>query len=162
MLVRGSGPHIEKLEDELQIARDRIKELEAVLGIGDDLMPLRLLGLTPHEAKLVNVIRRRNVATRTQAMIAMYGGDDDRRLDVLPKVIDVVACNARSKLGRFGVSFGTLRGMDDDGGYHMPGPDKARLARLLASGTRLVTRGRADRKHYKQVNRGVGSAAMHG
>ena len=154
MLVRDSGPHIariERLEDELQIARDRIKELERALGIGDDLMPLRMLGLSPFEARLVNVIRKRDTVTRTQALIAIYDGDDDRRLDVLPKVLDVFTSNARRALGRFGVSFETLNGAGDNGGYYMPGPDKARLTRLIATGARSVVRGRSDRAHYRKI-----------
>jgi hypothetical protein len=130
------GPYIEKLEDELEIARDRVKELEQALGIGDDLMPLRHLGLSPQQARLVNAIHKRSVVTKAQAMMAIYAADDDRRFDVLPKILDTIVCNARHRLRRFGVSFETINGREDEGGYRMTDRDKSRLDGLLASGVR--------------------------
>ncbi len=134
-----SGPFIQKierLEDELELARDRARELEVALGIGDDLMPLRMLGLSPQQARLVNAMHKRRVLTRTQALMAIYASDDDRRFDVLPKILDVIASHSRRKLRRCGIEFETLRGAGDDGGFYMPGPDKSRLAKLLATGAR--------------------------
>lgn len=139
-----SGPHIvghlrgrvESLTNALERAQDRINELERAIGIGDDLMPLRMLGLSPQQARLVNAMRKRGVLTRTQALMAVYDENDDRRFDVLPKILDVIVSNTRKTLARFGISFETMRGLDNDGGYYMRGPDKSRLAKLLATGAR--------------------------
>jgi hypothetical protein len=158
-----SGPFIQKierLEDELELARDRVRELEKALGIGDDIMPLRLLGLSAQEAVVVNLLTRRDVVTRDQILIAMYSEDEERRFDVQPKIVDVVCSKARQKLRPLGVSFGSIfkagGGRDEGGAYRMPGPDKARLAKLVASNARCFVAGssikRKSRRHIRADN----------
>jgi hypothetical protein len=160
MLVRDSGPHIvriERLEDELQTARDRIKELEAALGLHDDIQPLIRLGLSKSEARVVSLLSKRQHVTREQALLAIYAEDPERRYDVQDQVVDVFICNARRKLRRLGVEFGSPALWSARGGYVMPGDSKSRLAKLIASGARLVTRGRPDRKHYKTARLTINS-----
>lgn len=174
MLVQQSGPHVVKhlqsrvdsLKAALDAAQDRINELERALGIGDDLTPLRLLGLGPQEAAVVNLLMKRSLVTRHQLLVAIYADNEDRRFDVMQTpLVGAVAGRARMKLNRLGVTFASLykQGQRSEaGGYRMSGADKARLAKLIASGARLVTRGRPDRKHYKRATRGAESRAMHG
>jgi hypothetical protein len=171
MIAPNSGPHIVKhlqsrvdsLKAALDAAQDRISELERAFGSEADLMPLIALGLSPSQARIVHLIRTRDIVTSTQVMFAIYADDPDHmnEIDSYPTMKTFIS-HARAKLGRLGLSIETVGWGKGASGYRMSGPDKARLAKLIASGARLVTRGRPDRKYYKQVNRGVGSAAMNG
>jgi len=135
-----SGPFIvkiERLEDELEVARERIRELEAALGADDLLLPLRMLGLSQAESRIVNLLRKRDYATKEQLSLAVYIDDPERRFDVQPKCLDVMVHTTREKLAGWGVTFTTLaRGQNP--GYRMAGPDKGRLARLIATGARRI------------------------
>jgi DNA-binding response OmpR family regulator len=134
-----SGPFIkkiERLEDDLEIARDRVKELEQALGIGDDIMPLRLLGLTPMQARLVNLLWKRDTVTRDQILIVLYQDDYERRFDVQSRIVDVICCQARKRLRKHGITLGSLfkPGMrSDGGGYRMPPESKEKLTAVLGA-----------------------------
>lgn len=122
--------------DTLQLARDRIRELETALGLGDDLAPLRLLGLTIQQARVVNLLLRREIVTKLQVLAALYVDDPDRRYDVQDKIADVVMSKARHNLARLGVTFGSAgHGL----GFRMLSPDKSRLRRLIESKARFMT-----------------------
>jgi hypothetical protein len=171
MLVQQSGPHVVKhlqsrvdsLKAALDAAQARVADLERAFGSDAELIPLIKLGLSPSEARIVHLIRSRDHATAQQAMFAIYADNPDQMNEVdAYNNMKVFVSTARNKLSRFGISIDTLGWGAAATGYWMSGPDKARLTKLIASGARLVTRGRPDRKHYKQVSRGVGSAAMHG
>jgi hypothetical protein len=146
MKPRGMGreahleQRIESLKTALDLAQQRIDELECALGRDDDLTPLRLLGLTTQEARLVNLLRQRELVTKEQAMQAIYVDDPDRRFDVSYKIGDVVAFNARKKLARYGVTFGHLGHGKARIGIAMSGPDKSNLDRLIASRFRISGR----------------------
>lgn len=154
--VQGSGPHIvehlrgrvESLTNALERAQERIEELERAFGSDADLMPLVALGLAPTAARIVHFLRSRDAVTPAQLLFAMYANDPDQMNEVDAKNVHVQVCLARKALAKLGVSFDSIgRGE----GYRMSGPDKARLARLIASGARLVTRGRPDRRHYRRA-----------
>ena len=130
---------IESLKTALDLAQQRIDELERTLGRDDDLMPLRLLGLSQQEARLVNLLRSRELVTRDQALQAIYIDDPDRRFDVQGKIVDVIVTRARKKLTRLGVVFGGLGQGKAQIGIAMPNPDKARLERLIASKARVLS-----------------------
>lgn len=147
-MTLNSGPHIiglnrriEELEDELQLARDRVKELEAALGIGDDLAPIRRMGFSPQEAAVVNVLVKRDTVNREAVMQAIYGADPERRYDVQDKLADVHLSRVRVKLGRMGVDLVSLGWLL---GWRLTPPGKARFARLLASGAALSIGGPSD------------------
>jgi hypothetical protein len=171
MLVQQSGPHVVKhlqsrvdsLKAALDAAQDRINELERVFGSEAELMPLMALGLSPSQARIVHLIRTRDVVTSKQVMLAIYADDPDRmsEVDAYPTMKTFVS-HTRAKLKSMGLAIETVGWGEGASGYRMSGPDKARLTQLIASGARLVTRGRPDRKHYKQVSRGGESRAMHG
>lgn len=160
MLIQGSGPHIvehlrgrvESLTNALERAQERIDALERVFGAADDLLPLVALGLTPTQARIVHVLRTRDLVPREQLLFAMYAHDPDQINEVdSPTTAHTQVHFARRALARFGVAFQTIGRGQASEGYRMSGPDKARLARLIASGARLVTRGRADRKYYRRA-----------
>jgi hypothetical protein len=171
MLVQNSGPHVvqhlqsrvDSLKAALDAAQDRINELERVFGGDDDLMPLVRLGLTKSEARIVHLVRSRECVTGEQIEMAMYADNPDHAHDVDGRNVMKVHCTrARQALAKFGVTFQSVGYGSGSSGYRMTAADKARLAKLIASGARLVTRGRPDRKHYKRVSRGEESRAMHG
>jgi hypothetical protein len=144
------------LEDELLIARDRIKELESALGIGDDLMPYRLMGFSPHEAAIVRTLMTRPVMTKEQALLAMYAEDPERRFDVQVKIVDTVICYARRKLRKLGISVETLGpGL----GYRMSALDKARAQALLAVQVDLLACSGDEQR--LRVNRVVAAERRH-
>lgn len=160
MIVRDSGPHIvehlrgrvESLTNALERAQDRINDLERAFGSEDDLLPLQALGLTPSQARIVHFMRGKDLVTARQLQFAMYVDQPDK-----PNEVDAAANvkaqlhGARKTLKRFGILIDTIGRCRGAEGYRMSGPDKARLARLIASGARLVTRGRPDRKHYRRA-----------
>jgi hypothetical protein len=167
MLVINPGPHIVEnlqkrvasLTEALDRAQARIDELERVFGSEDDLTPIAMLGFSPAESRIIHVLRNRDYATRQQIRHAIYADNPDVGLDVDPKTLDTQICVTRKKLARLGLAIELVR---HSAGYRMSGPNKARLAKLLASGARLVVRGRPDRKYYKQATARGESRAMNG
>ena len=153
-----SGPHIKPsreqfLEDRvrqlkvaLDLAQQRITDLEKTLGIGDDITPLMVLGLTKKEAIAVNLLSRREVVTRTQVMTALYAEDDPgKQFEVQEKMADVIVSKARTKLKRVGV---VIAPAGYSLGWRMLGPDKARLARLVASKAAMLSGRSTDQRQY--------------
>lgn len=159
MLVANSGPHVVEhlqkrvasLSEALDAAQARIDELERAFGSDAEIMPLVALGLTRSEARIVWLIYRRDIATTRQLMHAVYVDSPDRMHEIEPNTIKTFVCFARKKLRRLGLTVDTVGYGDEASGYRMPGADKARLSKLIASGAHLVTRGRPDRKYYKRT-----------
>lgn len=145
VLLPNSGPHIvehlrgrvESLTNALERAQDRIGELERAFGSDADLMPLMRLGLTPSEARVVHLVRTRELATGGQIKFAIYADDPDRMTEVNADCnLKVFVHKARKKLRRLGLSIETVGRGEGASGYRMPGPDKQRLAKLIATGAR--------------------------
>jgi hypothetical protein len=144
--VRGLaiGPHIvpareqyleqrvRELKDSLDLAQQRIDELERALGLGDDITPLRLLGLTPSEARFVNLLYRNGFVTKAMAKQAVYVDEPDRAFEVQDKIIDVIACRCRQKFAAFGIAINGRVGRGNCGHVMLPA-DQARLRDLLAA-----------------------------
>ena len=62
---------------ELQRLRDRVEELELILGMGEDDISLirQITGLTPTQATLVSILYRRRVTLTKETLYqAIYGG----------------------------------------------------------------------------------------
>jgi hypothetical protein len=151
-IVANLRGRVESLSSALDRAQERIDELEKVFGSDAELLPLIQLGLTPGEARLVHLIRSRDVVTRAQLQHAAYADDPDHMDEIdADNTVKVRLSCARRKLRKFGITFASVGYGCSSTGHRMSGPDKARLAKLIASGARLVTRGRPDRKHYRQA-----------
>jgi two-component system cell cycle response regulator CtrA len=121
---------LEALEAENQRLRDRVTQLEEVVGFSIDL-PI-FLGLTTHEARLFGALLKRPVWTKEQLLFALYSGrHDDEQPEI--KIIDVYVCKARKKLARWGIEIETLWGQ----GYRLA-PDM-RTKALALIGERAAT-----------------------
>lgn len=144
-----SGPHIvnhlrgrvSSLTEALQRAHDRITELERAFGSDAELLPLQAMGLTPSQARLVHCLRSRDMVTARQLQFAMYADNPDKMGEVDSSTnVKVHLCQARKTLKRFGVSITTIGRCNGTEGYRMTGPDKSRLAKLLATKARSGVR----------------------
>lgn len=114
------------LQDELAEARERVRLLETELG-ADELVPISL-PLTPMQRRLLGVILKRPLATKSNLMVAVLGsrlsGDDTPD----PKIVDVQVCHLRRKLGPLGISIETKWGE----GYWMTAEAKALVHAMAA------------------------------
>ena len=139
------GPHIvnhlkeriDSLKTALELAQQRIDELEECLGASDDLRPLQELGLSPQEARVVNLLMRRDRVTGAQLREAIYVDDPERKYDVVPNTAHVVLSKARKKLAGFGVQI--ERGRPGRGGSDvcMLPNHKTALHKLLTGGIQI-------------------------
>lgn len=124
--------YVEMLEDENEVLRERILQLEQALGYRL-VVPL-LFGLTDHESRLLGALLTRDIMSRAQLLTALYGHkpvDDEPEL----KIIDVYTCKARAKLKPFGVEISSKWGV----GYYMTKEAKAKVQEYLAAETGRAT-----------------------
>lgn len=116
--------YIAALEDENETLRERVRQLETLLG-SRQTIPL-IFGLTAHEERLIGMLLVREHMSRTQLLESMYGhlpaGDEPG-----PKIIDVWVCKMRQKLKPFGIKVQTKWGS----GYYLDKEGKARLQKYL-------------------------------
>jgi hypothetical protein len=116
---------------ETDALRDRVAELEALLGVGnDDVSPLlTVLDATPQQWEMVGLMLKRAVATRTALFIALFGARPEcDHPDV--KLIDVQMVKVRNAPEKIGVEVRTEWG---SGGWNIPVADKAKLRRLMTA-----------------------------
>jgi hypothetical protein len=114
--------------DELQRLRDRIDELEQVLGV-DRTLTNRLrgaLGISRDQARMLGVLIGRNVVTHEAMYTVMYGARPECDQPSL-KIMDVQLCKLRGRLKPHGITFRTLWGE----GWQMPMEEKAKVRALL-------------------------------
>lgn len=100
MIVRNSGPHIEKQ------LRERIEELEAELAeLKASLCELagredwHRQGMTPQEVTVFSVLQKRKISTTRQLLFALYPNDPDRRAEADLNIVRVLVSNIRRKTG---------------------------------------------------------------
>jgi two-component system cell cycle response regulator CtrA len=129
--------------NELQRLRDRVEELEELLGIvsKDVVDPLSSLGLASTETRILNCLNDWNVVRRKNLWILLYSG---RREDEQPdmKVLDVYVSKLRKRMSPFGIEVATLRagwgtGNDTDGGWFMTQQNKEKLRALVLGGNKI-------------------------
>ncbi len=96
-------PRAIDIECEVQTLRDRIEELESLIGITQKLPEL---GLSRTEMKILGVIVSRKIASQETIHGAVYGGASERQV----KTIDVHVCNIRRKLAPMGYEIKTSWG----------------------------------------------------
>lgn len=119
---------LEVVEEENALLRERVAELERVLGITLD-APLEW-GLTGQESRVMGALIARPLVTKDVAMAALYR--DFGRDEPEPKIIDVFICKIRKKVRPFGIEIETVWGQ----GYRIPADQRA----ALASGAVAVAR----------------------
>ena len=115
---------------EIERLRDRIEELEQVLGVGsDDVARYRnALGITIEQAKILGLLMRRaGTVTRASIFTVLFGARPDCDQPTDDKVIDVHVCKLRKPLRRLGVEIRPDWGF----GYFITRNEKAALRAYL-------------------------------
>jgi two-component system cell cycle response regulator CtrA len=97
---------LEGLEAENGRLRDRVMELEDVLGFSIE-MPI-YLGLSSAEARVFGALMKRPTWTKDQLMAALYSHRPEDPPEM--KIVDVFICKLRKKLKPIGVEIETLWG----------------------------------------------------
>lgn len=118
----------EAMANELQAARDRIAELEKLMG-SDVTAGLIGLGMTRLQSRLlVALLKRPGVTSREQLLEFAYS---DRWASERPelKIIDIHLHHARKKLREHGIEITTHWGS----GFSLNQPNKEKLRKLLTS-----------------------------
>lgn len=107
------------LERENEELRERVRELEDVLGMSIE-VPIEW-GLTASEARLIGMLLKREIVTKAGAHACLYEARLEGAVD--PKIIDVFICKARKKLKAFGIEIRTVWGK----GYLIDPETRARI-----------------------------------
>lgn len=113
---------------EVQRLRDRVAELEELIGVSGNLVHRMQdhLRLTPIEAQVLGYLMRRSTAGREAMYLAIYGGLPERSQPDI-KGLDVHVCRVRAVLKDHDVNVQTLWGV----GWFMDRADKAKLKQML-------------------------------
>lgn len=116
--------YVETLENENWMLREKVAELEGILGMRVE-VPL-MIGLSASEAKIIGILTKREMVTKAQMLQMLYisrsGGEE-----VEAKIVDVFVCKARAKLNKFDITIETVWGR----GYRLNPENKAKIAALL-------------------------------
>lgn len=115
--------YVVTLEAENDALRERVRQLERLLGLGFDAPPQ--FGLTAREAAVFSVLLAREMATKDHLMAALYRdvGQDEPEI----KIVDVFVCKLRAKLKRWSISIETHWGR----GWYMTPAAKARARAVI-------------------------------
>lgn len=115
---------------ETEQLRNRVIELEALLGVGNDDVSqlLRVLDATPQQAEIVGFMLRRAVATRDALLTILFGNRPECDHPE-PKLIDVQMVKVKRALDKVGIKVQTEWGY---GGWALARADKAKLKAMMA------------------------------
>lgn len=131
---------------EVQRLRDRVEELERVLGVDESLTSrLRtVFGLEPGQSEVLGMLMKRNFVTHDSLYTVLYGGRPECDWPE-EKIMDVQICKLRRKLKKHGVEVKTRWGE----GWWMPAAEKSkvRAALDLPAADHLASAALADRRH---------------
>lgn len=99
---------VETLKKENEQLRERVAFLEASL-VYEKPLPLEWQ-LTNSEAKLVGALLVRPILNKEQLHAVLYAGKTNSDANTELKIVDVLICKARKKLGVFGINIETAWG----------------------------------------------------
>lgn len=108
--------------DVVQALRDRVEELEELLGLRQPAPSSAMPHLTPCEFQLLGVLYRGGLITKEFAHRAIWGDKPEGDWPDL-KIIDVFICKLRKKFSPLGVVIHTQWGV----GYYLTAENKALL-----------------------------------
>ena len=118
---------------ELERLRDRVDELEELLGVRGTI-PRKMFRSCPLAAEqLIGMLLARPSITREAAYTALYGGRPEAD-QPMEKIIGTRMCQARKALTPHGIAVKTVWGS----GYYMTGENKAKLRALLDEEKRIA------------------------
>ena len=115
---------------ETEQLRNRLEELQGLLGVGNDDVSrlLTVLDATPQQCEMIGFMLRRAVATRTALHTVLFGARPECDQPEM-KLIDVQMVKVRAALKRLGIDVRTEWG---SGGWAIASADKMKLRRLMA------------------------------
>jgi|GEM_PF-2448763 len=116
------------LDDTVRL-QDRVQELEALLGVGDDDVSrlLTVLDATPQQCEMVGFMLKRAVAGREAMFTVLFGARPECDKPEI-KLIDVQMVKVRAALQKVGIEVRTEWG---SGGWSLTRADKARLRAMM-------------------------------
>lgn len=123
---RGNGKSRSYHDDELAALRDRVEELEALLGL--QTFHATSLKLRPSEEALLSLLLKGALVVPSRALIVIYGGLPEADQPDL-KIIDVWLCKLRRKLRPFGITIKNDWGR----GYYMDAANRTLTLSVLES-----------------------------
>ncbi|UGA46651.1 hypothetical protein HU230_0011665 [Bradyrhizobium quebecense] len=112
-----------------QQLQDRVQELEALLGVGNDDVSrlLTVLDATPQQCEMVGFMLKRAVAGREAMFTVLFGARPECDKPEM-KLIDVQMVKVRAALEKVGIVVHTEWGA---GGWSLARADKARLRAMM-------------------------------
>jgi len=124
--------------DELQRLRDRVEELERLVGLDRDLaMRIRhAWRVTPEESRVLAILVKRAFATHDTIYTILYGARPECDQPEM-KIVDVMICKVRKSLRQNGIRARIRTKWGD--GYYMTRADKGDLMAALEEAERLPT-----------------------
>ena len=113
---------------EVQRLRDRVEELERILGIDQEMVNRIRVGIsvTPDQAKMLGLLITRTIVTH-DAMFTAVHGDKPECDQPTPKVMEVQLSQLRRRLKPYGVAVVNAW----KSGWFLTATDKARVRQLL-------------------------------
>lgn len=112
---------------ELQALRDRIVELEELIGAKPPTRPLRALHLRPAEEIVCQLLVKQPILTHEFYMISAHGARPECDQPET-RILEQYICFLRKKLKPFDIAIKTKWGA----GFYLSAENKAKLAALLA------------------------------
>ena len=114
---------------ELQRLRDRVAELEDMLGIGPSVADtLRIkLGITGRQSKILGALLKREMLSRESAYFALYGDLPESEQPDSEKAVEKNLYFLRKRLEGRGIDIRNIWGK----GWFLPPEHKAKLRSLL-------------------------------
>jgi hypothetical protein len=115
---------------EIEQLRNRVSELEALLGSGNDDVSriLSVIDATPQQAQIVGFMMKRAVATRDALLTVLFGNRPECDHPE-PKLIDVQMVKVKRALRKVGIEVRTEWGY---GGWALSREDKAKLRTMMS------------------------------
>lgn len=118
------GPHIVELRDRVEMLEAENAELRTMLGLDDDVAALLIMGFTPAEARIVNLMLRRDIVTKDQVLFVSNPINPERRYDQGGNSANVHISRMRKVLNPLGCRLETYYGQ----GWRLIGKDNLRAA----------------------------------
>lgn len=113
---------VDRLEQENDALRARVRQLEELTGVSFEAPPQ--LGLTRNEAAIFGMLLKQKLVLRTSVMMILYAHEQD---EAEIKIVDVWICKMRKKLKSYGIEIHTQWGQ----GYFLPAESKSRAVTLF-------------------------------
>jgi|SRR6185437_8854524 len=111
---------------ELQALRDRVAELEELIGVKPPNRPLRALHLRPAEEIVCQLLVQQSILTHDFYFRSAHGGRPECDQPET-RILEQYICFLRKKLKPLGIVIGTRWGA----GFYLTDENKAKLAALL-------------------------------